>query len=85
MHEAGIADRILEAALAVAHERGGRLTGVEVEAGPDAPVSEEALRFHWEHAVAEGAEGAAAPVALRIVATDEPAAFRIVAIDLDGS
>jgi Zn finger protein HypA/HybF involved in hydrogenase expression len=82
MHEAGIADRILEAALAEAHERGGRLTGVEVEVGPDAPVSEEAVRFHWEHAVAESAGD---PVALRIVAVSEAAAFRIVAIDIDGT
>ena len=86
-----MADRILEAALAVARERGGRLTAVELEAGPDAPMSEEALRFHWAHAVGEHAAGARAAdaraadaVALRIVCVDEPAAFRLVAIDVDG-
>ena len=81
-----MADRILEAALAAAHERGGRLTAVELEAGPDAPMSEEALRFHWAHAVGEAAAGGVvADVALRIVRVDEPSAFRLVAIDVDGT
>lgn len=82
MHEAGIADRILESAITAAH--GARLTGVEVETGPESPVSEEALRFHWEHACGHvAATVAASPVALRIVPVDEPGALRLVAIEVD--
>ena len=82
MHEAGIADRLLEAALAAAANAGGsRLTGVEIEAGPEAAMSEEALRFHWAHATAGTP---AERVALRIVPVEEPAALRLVAIDVDG-
>ena len=89
MHEAGIAERMLEAALAAAAKAGvgafgsgARLTGVEVEAGPDAAMSEEALRFHWTEAIA----GTVADHAiLRIVPVDEPAAFRLVAIDVEGA
>jgi Zn finger protein HypA/HybF involved in hydrogenase expression len=81
MHEAGIAERILEAALAAAANAGGaRLSAVEVEAGPEAAISEEALRFHWAHATA-GTN--AERVALRIVPVEEPAALRLVAIDVD--
>ena len=85
MHEAGIADRILEAATAEARARGARLTGVEVEAGPEAPVSEEALRFHWQHVCGhDSSRGAAAAIALRIVPVEEPGALRLVAIDGEG-
>jgi len=84
MHEAGIADRILEAATAKARARGALLTAVEVEAGPGAPVSEEALRFHWEHACGHASAGMArSAVALRIVPVEDPGVLRLVAIDVD--
>jgi hydrogenase nickel incorporation protein HypA/HybF len=79
MHEAGVAERILEAALARAAIAGAaRITVVELEAGTAAGVSEEALRFHWSEqargTIADGAE-------LRIVGVDDPTAFRLVAIE----
>ncbi len=82
MHEAGIAERMLEAALEAAANAGAtRLTAVEVEAGPGGSMSEEALRFHW----AQATSGTAAErAALRIIPVDEPAALRLVAIDVDG-
>jgi Zn finger protein HypA/HybF involved in hydrogenase expression len=80
MHEAGVAERIVEAALAAAGERAGSVRIVEVEAGQRA-VSDEALQFHWAEA-ARGTpiEGAA----LRIVPVDDPVALRLVALDVDG-
>ncbi|HEU0244932.1 MAG TPA: hydrogenase/urease maturation nickel metallochaperone HypA [Candidatus Limnocylindrales bacterium] len=79
MHEAAIAERIVEAALAAAGERAAAVTAVELEAGPDAPMSAEALRFHWTEAVrGTRIEGAA----LRIVEVAEPRALRLVALDV---
>lgn len=82
MHEAGIAERILEAALAAAADAHAvRVTAVEVEAGAEAWVSEEAVRLHWGLVTAgTAAEGAA----FRFVPVDEPTALRLVAIDVDG-
>ena len=80
MHEAGVAERIVEAAVAAAGARAASVTAVEVEAGPLA-VSDEALQFHWTEAVrGTPIDGAA----LRIVPVDEPAALRLVALELDG-
>ena len=79
MHEAGVAERIVEAALEAAGERAPAVTAVEVQAGPGA-VSDEALHFHWADAVrGTPIEGSA----LRIVAVDDPAALRLVALELD--
>ena len=82
MHEAGIADRILDIVVARAAEDGaGRITAIHLEAGVLAGVSEEALRFHWEqHAVDTPAEGAV----LHLVQPDEPTDIRLVAIDVEG-
>lgn len=81
MHEAGVAERILEAALArasLAHAL--RVTAVELQAGDECGVSEEAVRFHWDEAVAgtiaEGAE-------LRVLRSHDPTVFRMVAIEVD--
>jgi hydrogenase nickel incorporation protein HypA/HybF len=82
MHEAGVADRILEAVLAHAALAGAsRVTLVELEAGEACGVSDEAVAFHWSE-VARGtpADGAA----LRIIPVDDPTAFRLVAIDVAG-
>lgn len=82
MHEAGIADRILDIVVAQAVEAGAlRITSIHLEAGVLAGVSEEALRFHWEqHAAGTLAEGAV----LHLVQTDEPTDLRLVAIDVEG-
>ena len=60
MHEAGIADRILDIVVARAQEAGApRITAIHLEAGVLAGVSEDSLRFHWEqHAAGTPAEGA---------------------------
>ncbi len=81
MHEAGVADRILEAVLARAGAAGARrVTLVEIEAGDACGVSREALAFHWvEHARATIAEGAV----LEVREVPEPMAFRLVAIDVE--
>ena len=81
MHEAGIADRILDIVVARAVEAGAlRISAVHLEAGVLAGVSEDALRFHWEqHAVGTPAEGAE----LHLVQTDEPTDLRLVAIDVE--
>ncbi len=80
MHEAGIADRILDIVVARAQEAGApRITAIYLEAGVLAGVSEDALRFHWEqHAAGTPAEGAT----LYLVETDEPTDLRLVAIDV---
>ena len=82
MHEAGIADRILDIVVARAAEAGAlRITSIHLEAGVLAGVSEDALRFHWEqHAAGTPAEGAV----LHLVQTDEPTDLRLVAIDVEG-
>ena len=81
MHEAGIADRILEVVLARAAEAGAlRIGVVEIEAGDDCGVAAEALAFHFaEHARGTLADGA------RLVVHDvsERMAFRLIAIDVD--
>jgi len=69
VHEAGIADRILDMVIARA-----------TEAGVLAGVSEEELRFHWEqHAAGTPAEGAT----LHLAQTDEPTDLRLASIDVD--
>lgn len=80
MHEAGVAERILEAVLArAALARVARVTIVELEAGPESGVSEEAVRFHWtEVARGTAAEGAE----LRIRPVSDPTAFRLVAVEV---
>jgi Zn finger protein HypA/HybF involved in hydrogenase expression len=82
VHEAGIADRILDIVVARAAEAGAlRITSIHLEAGVLAGVSEDALRFHWEqHAAGTPAEGAV----LHLVQTDEPTDLRLVAIDVEG-
>ena len=81
MHEAGIADRILEAVLARAVEaHARRITVVEIEAGEACGVSRESLAFHWtEHARGTIADGAR----LQVREVGEPMAFRLVAIDVE--
>jgi len=82
MHEAGIADRILDIVVARAAEDGAlRITSIHLEAGVLAGVSEEALRFHWEqHAAGTPAEGAE----LHLVQTEEPTDLRLISIDVEG-
>jgi Zn finger protein HypA/HybF involved in hydrogenase expression len=82
MHEAGIADRILDIVIARATEAGApRITAIHVEAGVLAAVSEDSLRFHWEqHSVGTPAEGAV----LHFTEVDEPTDLRLVAIDVEG-
>ena len=82
MHEAGIADRILDIVVARASEAGAlRITSIQIEAGVLARVSEDALRFHWEqHAAGTPAEGAV----LHVVQTDEPTDLRLLSIDVEG-
>lgn len=80
MHEAGVAERLLEVVLERAAGSGAtRVVAVELETGPESGVSEEAVRFHWAE-VARGtpAEGAA----LRVVPVAEATAFRVVAIEV---
>jgi hydrogenase nickel incorporation protein HypA/HybF len=81
MHEAGVADRILEVVLARAEEAGARrVTLVEIEAGDACGVSREALAFHWaERARATIADGAV----LEVREVPEPMAFRLIAIDVE--
>jgi Zn finger protein HypA/HybF involved in hydrogenase expression len=81
VHEAGIADSILDIVVARAAEAGaGRIIAIHLEAGVLAGVSEEALRFHWEqHAAGTSAEGAV----LHLVQTEEPTDLRLVAIDVE--
>ena len=81
MHEAGIADRILDIAVEQCRAAGARrVTAVHLEAGILAGVSEEALRFHWEqHAVGTSAEGAV----LHVAFTEEPTDLRFIAIDVE--
>lgn len=82
MHEAGIADRILDIVVAQATEAGAlRVASVQLEAGALARVSEDALRFHWEqHAAGTPAEGAE----LHVVQTDELTDLRLISIDVEG-
>ena len=81
MHEAGLADQILDIVVAQARQAGaGRIVAINLEAGILAGVSEEALRFHWEqHAAGTPAEGAE----LHLVLTEEPTDLRLVSIDVD--
>ena len=81
MHEAGIADRILEIVIARASEAGApRITAIHLQAGALAGISEDSLRFHWEqHAAGTPAEGAT----LHLAQTDEPTDLRLVSIDVD--
>ena len=81
MHEAGLADRILDIVVAQASQAGARrIVAINLEAGVLAGVSEEALRFHWEqHAAGTPAEGAE----LHLVLTEEPTDLRLVSIDVD--
>ena len=83
MHEAGIADRILDIVIARAMEAGApRITAIHVEAGALAAVSEDSLRFHWEqHAAGTPAEGAV----LHFTEVDEPTDLRLVSIDVEGA
>lgn len=80
MHEAGIADRILDIVVARAREAGApRITAIHLEAGALAGVSEDSLRFHWEqHAAGTPAEGAV----LHFTEVDTPTDLRIVSIDV---
>jgi hydrogenase nickel incorporation protein HypA/HybF len=81
VHEAGLADRILDVVVAQARQAGARrVVAVNLEAGILAGVSEEALRFHWEqHAAGTPAEGAE----LNLTLTDEPTDLRLVSIDVE--
>jgi hydrogenase nickel incorporation protein HypA/HybF len=82
VHEAGIADRILDIVVARAQEAGApRITAIHLEAGVLAGVSEDSLRFHWEqHAAGTPAEGAV----LHFTEVDTPTDLRLVAIDVEG-
>jgi hydrogenase nickel incorporation protein HypA/HybF len=82
VHEAGIADRILEIVIARAREAGApRITAIHLEAGALAGVSEDSLRFHWEqHAAGTPAEGAV----LHFTELDDASDLRLVAIDVEG-
>jgi hypothetical protein len=82
VHEAGIADRILDIVVGRAREVGApRITAIHLEAGAMAAVSEDSLRFHWEqHAAGTPAEGAI----LYFTEVDEPTDLRLVAIDVEG-
>ena len=80
MHEAGVAQRLLGVVLERAARSGAtRVVTVELEAGPESAVSDEAVRFHWAE-VARGtpAEGAV----LHVVPVAEATAFRVVAIEV---
>jgi Zn finger protein HypA/HybF involved in hydrogenase expression len=81
MHEAGVANRILEAVLARAEAAGARrVTVVEIEAGEACGVAGESLELHFgEHARGTIAEGAS----LVVRRAGDPAAFRLVAIDVE--
>ncbi len=81
MHEGGIAERILELALARARAAGAeRINAVHLEAGPDPGLSTDAVALHWllcsAGTEADGAQLTVTPV-------DEPGVFRLVAIDVD--
>ena len=81
MHEAGIADRILDIVVTQAQQAGARrVLAINLEAGILSGVSEDALRFHWElHAAGTPAEGAE----LTLTLTDQPTDLRLVSIDVD--
>jgi Zn finger protein HypA/HybF involved in hydrogenase expression len=83
MHEAGIADRMLDAVLDRVAEAGAmRVDAVVLEMGDECGVAIEALEFHWqEHARGTAADGAR----LVVLRPDDPAAFRVVALDVDES
>lgn len=82
MHESGLAARLLEAVLAEAAARGAvRVATVDLEAGPVAVPSAEALAFHFGLAAAGTlADGAV----VRVTGLpDEPAAVRLVALEVE--
>jgi hypothetical protein len=81
VHEAGIADRILDVVMERALAAGApRITAIWLEAGVLAGVSEDSLRFHWEqHAAGTPAEGAI----LHLAQTEEMTDLRLVAIDVE--
>ncbi len=81
MHEAGIADRILDIVVEQARRAGApRVTAIHLEAGVLAGVSEDSLRFHWEqHALGTPAEHAV----LHFTEVDTPTDLRLVSIDVE--
>jgi Zn finger protein HypA/HybF involved in hydrogenase expression len=84
MHESGVADDILEAVLArAAAANASEITTVELEVGQVPRVSVEALSFWWDQ-VSRGtpAEGATLIVRPTIDAAADPAALRLVAIEV---
>jgi hypothetical protein len=97
MHEAGVAERILELVLARARDAGAtRIVRVHLEPGPGEPVSLGALHLHWaEAARGTPAEGAALAIAGRdlpdgavasgIQEDDEGrTGLQLVGVDVDG-
>lgn len=86
MHESGLAASLVEAVLAALPAPTGagpaaHVSAVEVHAGDVAVPSAEALAFHFGLAAA-GTPAAGAEV--RVVSlADEPAAFRLVAIEVE--
>jgi hydrogenase nickel incorporation protein HypA/HybF len=81
VHEAGIADRILDIVVEQARQAGApRITAIHLEAGVLAGVSEDSLRFHWEqHALGTPAEGAV----LHFTEVETPTDLRLVSIDVE--
>jgi hydrogenase nickel incorporation protein HypA/HybF len=80
MHELGIAQRILEVALARAAAAGAtRITGLQLEIGEDSDVSASAIELYWP-AVSRGtpAEGAR----LAFASAADPRAFDLRSIDV---
>ena len=82
MHEAGITKRILEVALERAAQAGAsRISAIHLEIGEESDVTPESVDFYWpDIARATPAEGAQIFFS---VASDDPWACRVVAIDAD--
>jgi hydrogenase nickel incorporation protein HypA/HybF len=81
MHEAGIAERILE--IVVEHASSAdaeRVTDVHLEIGDAAGIDADALALHWPllsaGTAAEGAE-------LHVASSPDPFAFRLTSIEVE--
>ena len=81
MHELGITQRLLEVVLERAVAAGAhRIEDIQLEIGEESAVAPDAVALYWP-LVSRGtmAEGAR----LDIATAQDPAAFRVVAIDVD--
>lgn len=84
MHEAGVAERLLEVVLEqAALSEGERITDVYLEVGDASGIDAESLTLHWS-LLSQGS--AADGATLHLDAADDPFAFRLSSIEVaDGA